>query len=251
MSDNETQRHQEALAIEAKDDEQIMEELKGRIVEEYFYEFKLKLKDGSERQVTGISWAGIKQLARVQGNVRVSRPEIQETDEHFRVVCSAEDPSRNVVMWGAAQQPKKILKDGSEIEDNFALTKCLSKGQRNAIRALFPETIIKHAYEMWKAKKVPPPQPVKEVPPKEPVATPAAGATREELEELLDSEFKEGTLQLVGKEDHFEIVIINPIDGKKHKEIGQLLAHYGGRYTPEGGRLFWTVPAKKTEGDLR
>lgn len=234
--ETENQDQKTALMIEAKDDEQIMEELKGRIVEEYFYEFKL-----GERTVTGISWAGIKQLARVQGNVRVSHPEVQETDQYFRVICSAEDPSRNIIMWGATQQPKKMkLKDGSEMEDTFSLTKALSKAQRNAIRALFPETIIKHAYEMWKAKKTLPEA-------KGAVQPPTVEVTREELEQLLGEELM--NLRIEEKSfpegDYFKVIQLKEIPPLQHKEIGTILATYGGRYQPgPWGSAHWLIPKK-------
>lgn len=122
-----------------KDDNQVMDEIRGRYLSEFVYNFKTKTGD-----VTGLSWAGTKEIARMQGNISVEDLNITETPDTYRVLAKAKDIVRNVTMFGIAEQAKNMtLKSGNKVEDLHALSKCVSRAQRNAIRALIPEMFIK------------------------------------------------------------------------------------------------------------
>ena len=128
-----------------KDDQQVLAEIQGQFLEEFVYNFKTK---GGE--VTGLSWAGTKEIARRQGNISIENIDISETDNTFRVLAKAKDITRNVTMFGVAEQSKKLkLKTGVEIEDLHSLSKCVSRSQRNAIRALIPEMFIKEMIKQF------------------------------------------------------------------------------------------------------
>ena len=122
-----------------KDDEQVLDEIRGNYLSEFVYSFKTK-----EGMVTGLSWAGTKEIARLKGNISVEDININETPDQFRVLAKAQNLEKNVTMFGIGVQPKQMtLKSGDKIDDVHALSKGVSKAQRNAIRALIPEMYIK------------------------------------------------------------------------------------------------------------
>lgn len=135
--------------INVKDDEQVLAEIEGRFMQEFVYNFSTK-----EGKVTGLSWAGTKEIARQQGNISVEDLDISETPETYRVKAKAKDTRRNVSMFGVAEQSKVMhLKSGDVKEDLHALSKCVSRAQRNAIRALIPEMFIKEMIDQFLSKK--------------------------------------------------------------------------------------------------
>lgn len=133
---------EEFMMFERADEKQILAEILGSFCEEMVYQFK----QGGDI-VTGLSWAGVCEIARRMGNIRVEEADIQnigdEKDGYYQVICRAVDTERNVSMLGAAQRPKmKVLKTGQKVPDKFAFRTCLSLAQRNAIRRLIPEHFI-------------------------------------------------------------------------------------------------------------
>lgn len=133
-------------AMEALDESQIVEEIKGHVIEKYFYEFS---------NVTGISYAGIKWLAQklVEQGLILSIDEISFIDSPDDVVVNArcKDLTTGRAMWGTSTCPKNMqLKDGTIKPDPFARQKALSKAQRNAIRNFIPEIAIQEGYKEWK-----------------------------------------------------------------------------------------------------
>lgn len=128
-----------------RDDNQVLLEIQGGFMEEFVYSFPTK-----EGKVTGLSWVGTKEVARQMGNISVEDCDIMETDTTFRVKCRAKDISRNVTMFGVAEQSKKLkFKSGDEQLDIHAMSKAVSRAQRNAIRGLIPEMFIKKMIEQY------------------------------------------------------------------------------------------------------
>jgi len=126
--------HEDFVELDRRDEAQIVRELTGELVEEYAYSFYQ-----GNQLVVGLSYAGVKAAAQQMGNITVSEPKIHETEEYWTAYCSATDKTNGITFWGGAQQAK-FLSNGNP--DPFAFAKVISKAQRNAIRALLPETII-------------------------------------------------------------------------------------------------------------
>ena len=132
-----------------KDDEQVLAEMRGEFLEEFVYSFPMK----GGGKVTGLSWTGVKEIARRQGHISVEDIKVTETPDTYRVLAKAKDIQRNVTMFGIAEQLKKMqLRTGDRQEDVHALSKCVSRAQRNAIRALIPEATIKAMIELYLKK---------------------------------------------------------------------------------------------------
>jgi len=137
------------LKMEERDEQQIIAELKGdfqsEVLRQYFYVF-----ESGGRKIIGLSYKGVKQIALKQGNITLKDLELRETESGWIAVVKARHETRNLEVYGVAWQGKRMrLRDGSEVEDPFAIQKAVSKAQRNALRALIPETIIAEAYRAW------------------------------------------------------------------------------------------------------
>jgi len=139
------------MELERRDEEQILAEIQGQVIEEMVYSFP-----SGGRTVTGLSWVGIKEIARRYGKIDVDPVRLEDTGDAWIVVVKARDLERGTGILGVSTQPKSMKARGETVEDPFALQKATSKAQRNAIRSLIPETFLKAVITEWlKAKKNP------------------------------------------------------------------------------------------------
>jgi len=136
------------ILLEKRDEEQIIAEMQGQVLNEYFYEFS-----AGGRKVTGISWLGIKEIARQYGKIDVTLVELRETDESWIAVMKATDTEKGYGMLGTSVQAKLMSAKGNMIPDPFCVQKVFSKAQRNAIRALIPERMFIEASKTWRKDK--------------------------------------------------------------------------------------------------
>jgi len=134
--------------MERKDENQILAEIKGNVLEEFVYSFPQ-----GNRQITGLSYAGVKQIALKMGNIHCSEPILEENNGIWICKVKAIDVQRNLEMWGVSTQSKFMeLRDGRKIKDDFCLQKCVSKAERNALRKLMPEKIIIEMLKEWQKR---------------------------------------------------------------------------------------------------
>ena len=156
--------------LDQRDEEQILAEIKGNIITEMFYSFKLE-----GREVTGVSWVGTKEIARQYGGINMDFVRVDETPLAYIAICKATDTKRGTSLLGTAMQSKMMNTRAGEVEDRFAYTKAVSKAQRNAIRAIIPERFLIEMYEQFrKGGKPEKPEPRKQVPTEvKPVEKPA------------------------------------------------------------------------------
>ena len=119
--------------MEQKDEKQILAELQGVYLDKFVYSFKQGNQD-----VTGISWAGIKEIAYRIGEIDTTIEKYEETEEAYIFIVKATNKGVGSRL-GVSNQPKKY---SNGKPDQFALQKALSKAQRNAIRGVIPEATI-------------------------------------------------------------------------------------------------------------
>ncbi len=152
---------QQIKEIEARDESQILAELAGETINEYVYEVKQwDSRNKKELRKIKLSWAGVKEVARLRGNIVLSEPMITDTDDALRIVIKATDLTRNFTVFGGCHQPKKMKvndydKDSGEItgshleDDPFYFTKGLSKCQRNALNLCIPGDFAAKCIDRW------------------------------------------------------------------------------------------------------
>jgi len=140
--------------FERRDEEQIVATLQGRVSEEFLYEFcrRHKWHNGvrppectCKDLVVGISWFGIQEASRVYGGIQVpvEKAKARETAEEVEFMVEAIDTQTNSSRIGVSAQPKMMATKAGVLRDAFATQKALSKAQRNAIKQLLPQTMLK------------------------------------------------------------------------------------------------------------
>ena len=128
--------------MERADEDLILAELQGAALEVFVYSFT----DKAGKIITGLSLPGVRETVRVmnaRGAARIKisdrPPQISESDTHYEVLVYAVDEQNGGGAWGIKRQAKRF--PGGMINE-FALEQALSKSQRNALRALIPETWV-------------------------------------------------------------------------------------------------------------
>jgi len=140
--------------FEQRDEQQIQALLEGRYLEEFVYEFCRRHKWPERVRprectctdlVVGISWFGIQEASRAYGRIQVpiEKAKIKETAEEVEVMVEAVDTQTNSSRIGVSAQAKNMTTRQGVFRDAFALQKALSKAQRNAIKQLLPQTMLK------------------------------------------------------------------------------------------------------------
>lgn len=144
------------LVLDRADEEQIIDELAGRQLDVFLYDFT----SGGKRH-TDLSYAGVREAVRTlnaRGHTRIriaNQPplieDVSEDGEQFhRVTVYAEDEATGGGQWGTAVEPKHMkLKNGKTKWDKFALTKALNKAQRNALKTQIPEVLRQMLIAQW------------------------------------------------------------------------------------------------------
>jgi len=156
------------LAMEKRDEGQIVAALEGRYLEDFVYEMEV-----SGRKVTGLSWIGIQEASREYGGIECKLLEERSTDLHIIVTIEAKDIKTGSVRIGRSKQPHRMkLKSGKFVTDDFCDVKAISKAQRNAIRQLLPQTLLKQWIDHHLAGKPMPPPKAPVPPPPPPPAPP-------------------------------------------------------------------------------
>ncbi len=143
--------------MEALDEKQIVAEIGGQMAESWVYSFP---KDG--KTVTGLSYVGVKEATRQLNQkgdtgIRISPlhpPIIEKVNEDhilwdpdvgegFLAKVYGEDTINGGGLWASKFEPiLKKKRDGTTFKNPFAYEHALSKAQRNAMRALIPETLF-------------------------------------------------------------------------------------------------------------
>lgn len=131
--------------MERKDEMQIIAELQGKYLDEFVYEFPQEGK-----QVMGLSWLGVQEASRVMGGIQTEIVERKEGKDEERgtkwveIVVKAIDIHTGTSRLGIKRQHNRgRRKDGKIFDIPFYTEIALAKAQRNAIRALLPQTLIK------------------------------------------------------------------------------------------------------------
>jgi hypothetical protein len=147
--------------FERRDEEQIVATLQGRVSEEFLYEFcrRHKWQNGvrppectCKDLVVGISWFGIQEASRVYGGIQVpvEKAKARETQDEVEFMVEAIDSQTNSSRIGISSQPKNITTRQGVFRDAFATQKALSKAQRNAIKQLLPQTMLKEWIQKYR-----------------------------------------------------------------------------------------------------
>jgi hypothetical protein len=111
-------------ALEKRDEEQILAEMRGEILEDLVYDEMIQ-----GRRVTNLSYAGVKEAIRRRGNLEILEYHVEETDKEIRALVKVRDHENRIDVLGASS---------AEREKPFAYTLAVNKAERNAFAKLIP-----------------------------------------------------------------------------------------------------------------
>lgn len=156
--------------MEARDEQQMMQEVMGVYAKEYVYDIPFKggevskcdtpkcplAKQGKPHtHVRGLSWSGIKEARRIFKGIdtrEVSKPVIVDQDGkmYYESSATAVDLRTGNCTTVHKRQPlEKKKRSGEYIEDEFAYEIVQSKAKRNAIAELLPQPLVRGWIEDW------------------------------------------------------------------------------------------------------
>jgi hypothetical protein len=111
-------------AFDKRDEQQILRELQGELLEEYVY-----TANNQGQTVTQLSYPGTKEAARRRGNFEIADWRVDYTSSLVNAVVKIRDLENRCEFLGASS---------AKIEQPFALTLALNKAERNALNKMLP-----------------------------------------------------------------------------------------------------------------
>lgn len=156
--------------IDMLDDQQIMAELSGKLVDEYVYKFEEYNPDTRQKETKyklskiGTNWACREYAKRGEMIRVVGHPEVKVDPgdpEYILVTVIAErikrDKGREIVMdnrVGAKRQWRKLKKrDGTMVDNQFWFEHAVAKAERNSKQALLEADFVKALIDAYLRKK--------------------------------------------------------------------------------------------------
>jgi len=161
------------MLMDAEDENQILQEIQGAVLDTYIYSFR----EGSGKEVVGLSKAGVDQVCRESANkgevyrvipneITGKPAEVEEDDSYIKVIVKVgrfaliKDKNGNVsgeqlldTAIGSKRQAKKQRFRSGKVADNpFAYEVAISKAQRNAKRDLLPYKLITEMVKKFRNK---------------------------------------------------------------------------------------------------
>jgi hypothetical protein len=141
------------------DEDQVEQELKGAVPEEMVYSFS-----AGGQKVEGLSAHGVKEAMRAYNKTALQKNKpfiLIEGNTKDRMVAEGivfvdivakliDSTGRSLEQWvGSANQPLTAKSRTGSYADPFAAPKATTKAQRNAIRGLLPDELIKKLITKW------------------------------------------------------------------------------------------------------
>lgn len=129
------------LEMEKRDEDQILKEMRGELIEEFVYSIQLR-----GEQVTNLSYAGVKEAMRRRGNLQILDVRTEETEEEIRALIRVRDLDNRIDVVGASS---------AERDKPFAYTLAVNKAERNAFAKLIPAKWYATLIQDWLQKHRP------------------------------------------------------------------------------------------------
>lgn len=124
--------------LDRRDEDQILQEIRGQLVEEFVYRINVQGKP-----VTNLSYSGVKEAVRRRGNVEILDISVTESESEFRALVKVRDLTNRVDFLGGSTAEKA---------KPFAYVLALNKAERNAYAKILPAKWIAALIEDWLKK---------------------------------------------------------------------------------------------------
>jgi hypothetical protein len=114
--------------MEAKDEDQILAEMKGEFLSQFVYSFRQ-----GNRDITNLSYVGIKEAIRRRGHYQIIEQIISEANGKIRALIKVHDLVNDIDVLGASE---------AESDKPFAYVLAINKAERNAFAKVIPAKLI-------------------------------------------------------------------------------------------------------------
>jgi hypothetical protein len=207
--------------MDIRDENQILSELKGEFLEQYVYSFKQ-----GPRDITNLSYAGVKEAIRRRGHIRIIEHSVEEVNGKYRATVLVHDLVNDIDVLGVSE---------AEVNKPFAYVLAVNKAERNAFMKIIP---AKFYAELIKEKlSTNRPAPVNVTP--KPVCS--NQPKQEQIEqELLQTNLLE-LLVIEKEEDTITIHYKTLLEKEAFKAVCKIAEKFGGKWVSENG--VWVIPA--------
>src|SRR5208337_3198621 len=121
--------------MDRRDEGQILAEMRGEQLAEYVYSTRIE-----GRQVTNLSYLGVKEAIRRRGHVEILEIRTEQDDKEFRAIVRVRDQDNQIDVLGASTCEKT---------KPFAWTLAVNKAERNAWMKLIPSKWIAALISEW------------------------------------------------------------------------------------------------------
>jgi hypothetical protein len=127
--------------MERRDESQILAELTGELVQDFVYSIRV-----GDREVTNLSYSGIKEAIRRRGHVEILDTHIEQDEREYRAIVRVRDLDNAIDVLGAST---------CERGKPFAWTLALNKSERNAFAKLIPQKWMAETIAEWLKRNKP------------------------------------------------------------------------------------------------
>src|SRR5208337_3157502 len=135
--------------MDRRDEGQILAEMRGEQLVEFVYSIRIE-----GRQVTNLSYAGVKEAIRRRGHVEILDIKTEQDDKEYRAIVRVRDHDNQIDVLGASTCEKT---------KPFAWTLAVNKAERNAWMKLIPSKWIATLIQEWLTRNKTRDQPVSRV----------------------------------------------------------------------------------------
>lgn len=208
--------------MDVRDEGQILAEMRGEFLEQYVYSF-----NQAGRNITNLSYVGVKEAIRRRGHVQIIDHRVEEVNGKYRATVLLHDILNDIDVLGVSE---------AEVSKPFAYVLAVNKAERNAFMKIIP---AKFYAELIKEKLSPSRVVPVNVTPKP--APPSNLPKQEQIEQALLEAKLLDMLVIAKEEDNITIHYKTFLNSDDFKTVCVVAERFGGRWAKEDG--VWVIPA--------
>lgn len=206
--------------LDVRDEGQILAEMRGEFLEQYVYSFQQ-----AGRNITNLSYVGVKEAIRRRGHVQIIDHRVEEVNGKYRATVLVHDLVNDIDVLGVSE---------AEVNKPFAYVLAVNKAERNAFMKIIPAKfyaeLIKEKLSITRTAPV-------NVTPK-----PASNQPKQEQieQELIEAKLLD-LLVIEKEEDTITIHYKTLLEKEAFKTVCKIAEKFGGKWVSENG--VWVIPA--------
>ena len=219
--------------MEAKDEDQILSERKGKFLSQYVYSFT----QGS-RTITNLSYIGIKEAIRRRGHYQIIEQTVTEANGKIRALIKVHDLVNDIDVLGASE---------AEADKPFAYVLAVNKAERNAFAKVMPAKLIAEMIAEKLGKVVSTNKDASpagtHAPPKDVTPKPTTPEEQIPVSYQLTSWIAPETFAMLTMTEEGKVITLKPkdrLETEAFKEVCKIAEKFGGKWVKEEG--VWVIP---------